>query len=237
MLANQANREMASTSTQKPHLLTLAGEIRNQIIRLAIVSDSPIAVVASCAYSRGKDDVRAVSPGSPSLARTCKQLREEVNAIYFEENVFTFLKSAHNVRALQTFERMAGLSASKTSCVNIVPRRSGDVSLKLVRDVTSSLSFLKEYDRSGVELSSEQLCIGFPLCCGSSTVNMDRSRPALLSTLEVYFSVLLKDTDVLNVIKRSCHDCGGVYWDDFNTAVSSLISSGHFKTRGHRERL
>ena len=221
---------MASTSKPKPHFLTLAGELRNQIIRFAVVREAPIAVVASCASSRGREDVRAVSPGSPALAGSCQQLREEVNAIHFEENDFTFLKSAHNKKAMWAFERMAGPSVNKINCTNVISRRGGDVTLELVRDAISGLSFMKYCDTRGVELSSVQICVGAQTSGGSTVPG----RPPKLSPLEVYLRFLIKDGEFMTEVNKKCHECGGRYWHDFGRPVLSFLSFDHFQTSGHR---
>lgn len=53
----------------------LSGELRNHIWRHVLVSDEPVLV-------------NKEQPHSPSLLRTCTQIRTEATSIFFNENTF-----------------------------------------------------------------------------------------------------------------------------------------------------
>ena len=172
--------------------------------------------------------VRALSPPL-QLARTCKQLREEANAIYFEENVFTFLKSAHKVKAVRTFERLAGLSASKITCINVADGQGAYISVRIVEDTVPGATFVKTYDAMGAELSSVHICLRTPTC-GSSTTNAGLGRSAIMAVLEEYFRSSDRGKIKANEVQCTCCVCGGSYWVDAYTAMSRMMNIDHSKS-------
>lgn len=107
---------------QKPHLLTLLGELKNRIYRLVTVSTSPVEIWSTTHHPVPSPPYGASITETPALMRTCKQLRHEVHKIYFEENTFAFMYSTIQPNAIETFERMAEASAKKITSIEVKHR-------------------------------------------------------------------------------------------------------------------
>ena len=69
-------KKMAAATTLPANFLTIPGELRNKIYRIALVSDGKI-VVAKGQFVE------------PLLLRTCRQIRTEATKIYYLENEWT----------------------------------------------------------------------------------------------------------------------------------------------------
>lgn len=69
-------------------LLDLPPELRNKIYTLAVTKPRPIGFVSNQRYPQ--NGIRSIGVGErqPALARSCKQLRQEVLPIYFTENLW-----------------------------------------------------------------------------------------------------------------------------------------------------
>jgi hypothetical protein len=67
---------MTAATTLRANFLTIPGELRNKIYRLALISDGKI-VVAKGQFVE------------PRLLRTCRQIRTEATKIYYLENEWT----------------------------------------------------------------------------------------------------------------------------------------------------
>lgn len=101
--------------------VNLPGEIKNRIYRCAVVSPSPILLrVHNRADTQRNMPDHALLPYMPAIGRTCKEVRREVSGIYFEENTFTFTESTLNHAAIETFMKMSGDSAARTTKLNII---------------------------------------------------------------------------------------------------------------------
>lgn len=107
---------MANTAapTVYSRLLDLPGEIKNRIYRDTVVQKRSIRI-SICTQLDENFDVAGycIDPTGPALGRVCHELRNEVNPIYYEENVFTFDNHSVDPSALTTFRRMAGVSAKR----------------------------------------------------------------------------------------------------------------------------
>ena len=66
-------KKMAAPTMLRANFLTIPGELRNKIYRLALISDGKIVV------ARGQF-------AEPDLLRTCRQIRTEATKIYYLEN-------------------------------------------------------------------------------------------------------------------------------------------------------
>lgn len=132
---NDAHEESATTSSDRgepgPKLLRLSdlpGEIKNRIYRYAVVSSSPIilrTMEPKKKYDTSKQPIgiqvigRLIN-GSPSLGQVSRQLRTEINGIYYEENVFMFTEIALRPSIVRTFQGMAGGAANKVQNIKVI---------------------------------------------------------------------------------------------------------------------
>ena len=90
-----------ATRDEPLHLLTLPGEIRNQIYRLLWVSSEPlVAQFRLVKLSKKGRNLRFRSsevtrrfPREPSLVLGCRQLQNEVLSLFYSENTFIFRPS------------------------------------------------------------------------------------------------------------------------------------------------
>ena len=80
--------------SSKPTLLTLPAEIRNRIFSLAVVRDEPIALTRLT--PRGIRTRTTSVPAPPSIARVCRQARNEVIPIYYGGNTFWLDRNDNN---------------------------------------------------------------------------------------------------------------------------------------------
>lgn len=81
---------MAADNADVCMLLSLPGELRNRFYRYAMLDQSPIRVTAT-GHARS------------NLLRTCKQIHNEANAIFYYENKFTIDIPDHNSDAVLTW--------------------------------------------------------------------------------------------------------------------------------------
>ena len=70
-----ANQAQLPSSQLQSKLLAIPGEIRNQIYRLVIVSDTKIRITST-------------PIPEPALLKTCQAIRREAIAVYYHENKF-----------------------------------------------------------------------------------------------------------------------------------------------------
>ena len=85
-----------TTSTTK--ILQLPGELRNRIIRLSLLQDSPIDLL----HLQWRPDRTGYDPiliPEPALSQTCRSLRREVLSIYYGENTFN-LGPGHHILSM-----------------------------------------------------------------------------------------------------------------------------------------
>ncbi|CAK4031697.1 Hypothetical predicted protein [Lecanosticta acicola] len=77
-------------------LLKLPGELRNQIIRLAVLDDhqQPINLLR-LQWTQDRTGYSPVLIAEPALSRTCRALRREALSIYYAENLFHLGTGAH----------------------------------------------------------------------------------------------------------------------------------------------
>ena len=80
--------------SSKPTLLTLPAELRNRIFSLAVVRDDPIALTRLT--PRGIRTRTTSVPAPPSIARVCRQARNEVIPIYYGGNTFWLDRNDNN---------------------------------------------------------------------------------------------------------------------------------------------
>lgn len=71
----KVNQAGTATEEEPPGLFTLPAELRNEIYRLVLLSQSRITIGAR-------------NHEQPALLRTCRQLREETSSIFYDENRF-----------------------------------------------------------------------------------------------------------------------------------------------------
>jgi hypothetical protein len=133
------NQAMASTSVSVPQfapqpscmlLQKLPGELRNKIIRLAVVENTDIKPSISRSYNEIIGKPTRKLQIEHNLMQTCKQLRQETAEIYFLENTFNltgdFFELARderyraNERAVQGLARAFGPWASKVHRLNVL---------------------------------------------------------------------------------------------------------------------
>ncbi|KAK5123190.1 hypothetical protein LTR85_003389 [Meristemomyces frigidus] len=115
--------DIPPTDGPKPHLLTLPGELKNRIYRLAVVSGTAVVIASTTPYDDHELDRQprgATITKTPALLRTCKQLRNEVHKIYFEEISFYFMNHIIYPEAITAFRRMAGTSAKTITSVKVI---------------------------------------------------------------------------------------------------------------------
>jgi hypothetical protein len=130
---------MASASVSVPQfapqpncllLKKLPGELRNKIIRLAVVENTDIKPSISRSYSALTGKSTRKLQIEHNLMQTCKQLRRETAEIYFLENTFNLTgdffelvrgeKHKANEKAIQGLSRAFGPWASKVRRLNVL---------------------------------------------------------------------------------------------------------------------
>jgi len=79
----------------KSTLLTMPGEIRNNIYRAAIVSHKPVEVRVLYRDRTDTKHLWSVTPLQPALAFTRKTIQDEVLSIYYSENTFRLVHLSH----------------------------------------------------------------------------------------------------------------------------------------------
>jgi hypothetical protein len=115
----------------------LPGELRNEIIRLAVVEVSEIKPTVSRSLDALTDKFMAKLEIEHPLLRTCKQLRQESGEIYFLENTFHLAngdfftlssckQGKANERAMQALVNAFGPFASKVRRLNVSHATSYD---------------------------------------------------------------------------------------------------------------
>jgi hypothetical protein len=132
--AHQPSAETPSlTFAPQPNCMLfqkLPGELRNEIIRLAVVEESEIKPKVSRSFNALTGKSTAELEIEHPLMQTCKQLRQESAEIYLLENTFHLTESncfkpAHgekynvNQRAIQAMAHALGPWASKVSMLNV----------------------------------------------------------------------------------------------------------------------
>lgn len=117
--------------TLPPHMFTLQpnsallhklpGELRNKIIRLAIVKDEGDQIPIKVEYILNKAAERSASVRiEHPLMQTCKQLRYESSDIFFLENTFCITDDLfHSGRGMHELTRQLKPWASKMSRLNV----------------------------------------------------------------------------------------------------------------------
>lgn len=111
---NLYSQEIAQTAP----LLRLPGEIRDCIHRYATTSSCEM-VLRMASTQKKNTAVHRIEPTSPPLGMACHSLRDEVNPIYFEKNLFTLTKRVLVPNGVAAFKRMAGSSASRIGILRL----------------------------------------------------------------------------------------------------------------------
>ena len=121
----------------KMSLATLPAEIRNHIFSLAVVQDQPLRATTFTKSFR-----TYAIPGPPPLARTCRQIRDEVLPIFYGRNTlhFDFTKVRFKMWLV--------------AAVNRIPEVSKLLKSVILRRVTSSKGlYTQQYPYEVVELA------------------------------------------------------------------------------------
>jgi hypothetical protein len=187
---------MASASVSVPQfapqpkcmlLQKLPGELRNKIIRLAVVENT---------------DIKPSITGKPTrklqiehnLMQTCKQLRRETAEIYFLENTFNltgdFFELVHgenhkaNERAVQALARAVGPWASKVRRLNVLlavsyGSLSAEVHVSICRATERPGVCIENVSAHDVGSDSRRLC-----CCSVIQHGVDNSTAGIFEFAE-----------------------------------------------------
>jgi hypothetical protein len=177
----------------------LPGELRNEIIRLAVVEDEEIKPKVSRSYDDTTSYGTAKLELDHALMRTCKQLRQESAEIYFLENTFRLTddfftldicEQQHkaNERAIQALDHAFGPWASKirrlgfSHAVCYDSRRFGGVQPCLIQVEVHVLVCRRAQGESGVYLENarahDAIACSQALCCCSVIQHAADNSPA-----------------------------------------------------------
>lgn len=115
--------ELHCAPQSESRLLSLPAELRNQISRLSLVQHHPVKVSRELVFDNtGILDHELgyiTAEQFPSLTQTCRQLRAETRAMYFEENAFCFTGDVFDKAFLSAFELFCGPYASTIESIKV----------------------------------------------------------------------------------------------------------------------
>ena len=103
-LTPAAKKAMQKTSP----LLELAAELRNNIYRLVLTSEIPVAIK--------KSDLR----GRTALLQTCRQIRNEASSVFYSENEFRIPLDNENVEHAVAWLKLANTQAKQIKRMSVL---------------------------------------------------------------------------------------------------------------------
>lgn len=226
-------RRFSETSNRQPRspLFTkLPGELRNEIIRFAVVSDEDVKPEISHSLNVVTRECTAKLSIGSALMQTCKQLRHESAQIYFLENTFhltedfftqppldSYEQYEFNERAIGALAYSFGPWASRASRLTITHsicydthmygsaqrrRPRAEVRLSIGRRAQEAGGVYLEHAKAyDVNRTSEQLC-----CCRFARHATDQTSTGIFELAQG----LVRIMDLATVRRSSprCRSCG-----------------------------
>lgn len=230
-MIEQATIKPTST-TPNAMLLQLPGELRNRIIRLSLLQDTPIDLLR-LQWRRDRTGYDPVLIPEPDLSRTCRSLRPEVLSIYYGENTFN-LGTGHHILSMHEIPSQLSLwirRLRESGCEEFLSRVRMEVNCEILGPKASNrgmgMGFYRDFwevlvlevwkeghHGVGVRMSGdpsfEEVCI-----CG---IEKGKWSGSIGEVLEKASELYFRTTEL-----RECEDCGKPRLDEVRNVRSDGV--------------